>query len=198
MKTFDRQVADLQIGKEKALSFFMDAYAQPLHFFAFKIVKDREAISEIVSDAFVKLWERRENFHAVESIKSFLYLVVKNGCLDHLRQHRHISHQDDALLDDLQDENQDILTKIIYTEVIALVVQEIEKLPTQQAKIFQLSFMEGKNTQEICEELGTTANMVYFARSKALATLQQVFKHKKLVFNQLSILWLINLHNNTL
>ncbi|TYP98393.1 RNA polymerase sigma-70 factor (ECF subfamily) [Sphingobacterium allocomposti] len=188
METFDKQISDLKTGKETALRFFMDQYAQPLRFFAYKLIKDKPVATEIVSDAFVKLWERRLQFDSAEPLKSFLYVVVRNSCLDHLKHSRNKYSHDDQLLAELHSDDQDILTKMIYTELIALVVQEIEKLPRQQAHIFQLSVVEGKNTTEICDELGTTPSTVYFARSKAVATLKKVFSDKKISLYHFSAL----------
>ncbi|WP_437920436.1 sigma-70 family RNA polymerase sigma factor [Sphingobacterium sp. LRF_L2] len=194
MDTFDKQISDLHAGRETALCFFMDQYGQALHFFAYKIIKDSAASSDIVSEAFVKLWERRTQFQRSESLRSFLYLVVKNDCLDHLKHSRQKYKHEEAATMDIASSDQDILKKIIYTELIELIVKEVRKLPKQQAAIFQLSIIEGKDTQEICEELGTTSNTVYFARSKAIAALKKVFIQKKLSLHHLTILLFLDIH----
>lgn len=191
MDKFEKQISDLQRGKETALCFFMDQYASALQFFAFKLIKDKEASAEIVSDAFVKLWERRRNFDATDCVKSFLYLVTRNTCLDYLKHSRNKYMHDDALLSDLVSADGDILQKIIYTELIELIVLEVKKLPKQQAQVFELSVMEGRNTQEICEELQTSASTVYFARSKAVAALKKAFQKRNLSPHYLAVLlWL--------
>lgn len=188
MIDFDREVTNLQQGQESALCFFMDQYSHALHFHAYKFVKNKDVAREIVSDAFVKLWERRLNLDSGERIKSFLYLVTRNECLDYLKQSRNKYQHDEEFLVDLESNEENILTKIIYTELIELIVKEIEKLPKQQGQIFQLSVLEGKETEEICNELGTTANNVYFSRSKAISTLKKVFKHKNISYYHLSLL----------
>ena len=188
MIDFDREVTNLQQGQESALCFFMDQYSHALHFHAYKFVKNKDVAREIVSDAFVKLWERRLNLDSGERIKSFLYLVTRNECLDYLKQSRNKYQHDEEFLVGLESNEENILTKIIYTELIELIVKEIEKLPKQQGQIFQLSVLEGKETEEICNELGTTANNVYFSRSKAISTLKKVFKHKNISYYHLSLL----------
>ncbi|MFD2744148.1 MULTISPECIES: RNA polymerase sigma factor [Sphingobacterium] len=180
MNKFDKQISDLQSGMEPALCFFMDQYANALRFFAFKLIKDKEASAEIVSDSFVKLWNRRTSFQSTDQLKSFLYLVTKNACLDHLKQCRNKYAHDDTFLINVEASNTDILENMIYNELVELVVLEIKKLPKQQAQVFQLAILEGKNTQEICDELQTTANTVYFARSKAVAALKKAFEQKKI------------------
>jgi len=188
MIDLEKEVSKLQQGDESALCFFMDQYSHALHFHVFKIIKNKDIAREIVSDAFVKLWERRENFHSGESIKSFLYLVTRNESLDYLKSSRNRYQHDEELLVDLESNEENILTKIIYAELIELIVKEIEKLPKQQGQIFQLSVLEGKETEEICNELGTTASNVYFSRSKAISTLKKVFKHKNISYYHFTLL----------
>ena len=174
------QLYALQAGKESALLHFMDVYTEQLRFYAFKLIKDKALAEEITADAFIKLWHNRLKFKDVENIKSFLFLVTRNACLDQVKSLRHKSLHEEALLADLTNPDPDILTQIIYTELLAQIAIEIERLPKQQAEIFQLSFMEGKNNQEICDELGTTVKNVYFSRSKALATIKNSFKKKNI------------------
>ncbi|MCS4225299.1 RNA polymerase sigma factor [Sphingobacterium sp. BIGb0165] len=193
MKKLDQHVLDLQDGKEAALASLIDEFSEKLLFFAYKIVKDKNIAEEIISDSFIKLWERRGNFSSIECIKSFLFLVTKNACLDALKQSRSKFEHSESFLMDLKTDTQDVLTKIIYYELIDLIAKEIEKFPKKQAQIIQLSLIEGRSTEEICEELETTPSTVYFARSKAISTLKQVFKQKNISYYQvsflLSILW---------
>lgn len=187
MNTGDDQISDLHQGNEAVLRFFMDQYSRSLHFFAFKYTKDEQVAAEIISDAFVKLWECRKKILSTDHIKSFLFLVVRNSSLDHLKSKRNHYLNDEALMMELGTGDQDILTKIIYSELIELIMVEIDKLPKQQAAIFRLSVIDGKETKEICEELNTTPGTVYFARSKALSTLKEIFASKKISFYQITL-----------
>ncbi|MGN0002253.1 MAG: RNA polymerase sigma factor [Sphingobacterium composti] len=182
------QLTNLRLGSESALSYFMDLYSHNLHFFAYKLVRDKDSIPEIISESFVKLWQHRTQFFSVEELKSYLYVVVRNSCLDQGKKvrERYAHHQmEEALL--LPNTEPDILTKIIHTELITLLGEALEKLPKQQAEIFRLTILEGKTTAEVCEELQTTASTVYFARSKAVNTLRQVFAKKNISYYQLAL-----------
>lgn len=195
MITNNQQVLNLQEGNEAALSFFISSYSQKLLFFAFKIVKDKSIAEEIASDAFVKLWERRANFYTEDCVKSFLYLVTRNSCFDILKQSRHKFQHEESFLIDLQNQEQDTLTKLIYFELIEQIALEIEKLPKKQAQIVQLSLIEGMATEEICEELNTSASMVYFAKSKAISKLKQSFQQKNISYYQILIIWSIIIYS---
>ncbi len=169
----------LHAGDETGLRYFMSVHGEHLRFFAYKITKNKEVSEEIVSESFCKLWQGREKSKSVEAVKSFLYLVTRNACYDHIGSSYHKTVDlGEELLWDAIEERKDILTHIIYTELIGQIVAELEKLPKQQAEVFRLSYLEGMDTHEICETLGTTASSVYFARSKAISTLRVVFKEK--------------------
>lgn len=169
----------LQAGDESGLRYFMSQYGEQLRFFAYKITKNKEVSEEIVSEAFYKLWQGREKAVSVEAVKSFLYLIIRNACYDYVGSSYHKTVDlGEELLWDTVEKRTDILTHIIYTELIDQVVAELDKLPKQQAEVFRLSYLEGMDTQEICETLGTTTSSVYFARSKALSALRLIFKGK--------------------
>jgi len=56
-----------------------------LYYFAKRFVLDRQDAEDIVAESFIKLWRLRENFDNPQSIKAFLFITTRNGCLDFLR-----------------------------------------------------------------------------------------------------------------
>ena len=77
-----------------------------------------------------------------------------------------------------------------------LLLIEIDKLPRQQAEISKLSFLEGWNTEEICQALDTTPSNVYYARSKALLALKERFKSKNFEYLLLISMSIIHVFKN--
>lgn len=154
----------------------MSAYSAPLRFVAYKITRDKELSEEIVSESYYKLWLNRERMDSIDHVRSFLFLVTRRACFDHASapyRWQKISDGED-LLEQIMD-GTDIHAQIEYAELIEKVAEEINKLPKQQAEIFRMTFLEGANTEDVCKKLNTTVNNVYFARSKALTTLREVF-----------------------
>jgi len=169
----------LQLGNELGLRYFMREFAEQLVFFACGITKNKEVAEEIVSESFCKLWLGRTKAVSVQAVKSYLYLVTRNACLDYVDSayHKSVDLGEDQLWDKIES-RADILTQMIYTELIEQIMAELDRLPAYQAKVFRMAYLEGMDTQEICTVLGTTANNIYFARSKALSALKLVFKKK--------------------
>lgn len=169
----------LQVGDESGLRYFISQYGEQLRFFAYKITKNREVSEEVVSESFYKLWQGREKATSVEAIKSFLYLIIRNACYDYTGSSYHKTVDiGEELLWNTVEQRTDVLTHIIYIELIDQIVAELDKLPQQQAEVFRLSYLEGMDTQEICETLETTVSNVYYARSKSLSALRLIFKEK--------------------
>ena len=53
--------------------------------FSFHYVEDKEVCKDIVQDALLAYWERKEDFNDILKVKSFLYTVTRNKCLNYLK-----------------------------------------------------------------------------------------------------------------
>lgn len=164
----------LRNGKEDGLIGIYRLYNKPLLFFARKYVKDYQIAEEIVSDVFVKVWERRSNFHSLDNVRAFLYIATKNRCLNQLRV-TNIYETMDELTDyeELLFEDAEAFTKIVHTELIKAVFKEVERLPKKQREVFNKLFLEDKTIEETCKELNMAPQAVYTSKSRALAILRQ-------------------------
>lgn len=141
-----------------------------LYNFAKKYLKCKEDIEEIVSEAFVKLWNLKTDFYTEHHIYSFLFKTVKNACIDNLRKQKVKVKKDYtlqfALANDIsQDSDFDFTLNEIREEVIKQIYQEIEALPEQSKKIFKMAYLEGLSGQEIADRLNlshqTVRNQIY-------------------------------------
>lgn len=169
-------------NKEQALSAYFDRHARALLFFAQRIIVDMQVTEEFVQDAFVKLWVVRDRIQNEAHLKYFLYQTTRNACIDYLRSTRGNARSFSVELDEnINQPDTDLLARMIHAETLQLVYREVKKLSPAQQQVFRLTFIEGLTTEEICTTLGMTANAVFIARSKALSTLQRVFKGKDLL-----------------
>src|SRR5687767_5022335 len=75
-------IEDFKKGSTRALNYIYNLFYNPLCYFAGQLVSKEEA-EDIVTDTFVKLWLKHEDFHSLQGIKAFLYIAVRNSCLDH-------------------------------------------------------------------------------------------------------------------
>jgi len=80
-----------QLDESTLESLFKD-YFIGLCQFAVGYVKDHEVAKEIVQDAFVSLWEKRQTIDLSKPVKSYLSATVRNRCLNYLRDHKKFSN----------------------------------------------------------------------------------------------------------
>lgn len=168
-------------GSEIAFQHFMKRHLRALTFHAYRICRNQQVAEEIVADAFSKLWQRRSHFETESNIKSFLYISAKNAGLDYVRSAYNRNRSQLVELDEaLQLGEQDPLTRMIHSELVRALVEEIDKLPARQSQVFRMAYLEGYSTAEICDALGITANAVFLAKKKAMANIRMVFSEKEI------------------
>ena len=56
--------------------------------FSSRYTKNAASSEEIVSDSFIILWNNRQKFKDFSSLKSYLYITVRNASLDFLKKNR--------------------------------------------------------------------------------------------------------------
>jgi len=168
---------DFRLGHESGLRYFMGRFGHSLRFFAYSIIRDKEAAEEIVSDSFYKLWNGRDKVKSIGNMKAFLFISTRNACYDYAGTLKNRMHMGEDVLDTIICKDTDVLTQIIYTELVQLIAKAVNKLPEQQAAVFRMTYLEGLSTREVSEKLGTSTSNVYFAKSKAISTLRRKFEH---------------------
>lgn len=183
-------ISALQQGDQAAFMQVFQQHHQPLLYFAKKIVQNNEVAEECVSDCFIKLWQMRERFASADKIKAFLYISVKNACLNYIKSpHARQSFQAEPS-EELLSEQPTFFARIIQAELMDAIHREIALLPDKQRAVFRMSFLEGASTEQICQALDMTPAAVFTNRSRATETLKKVFKDKNLPLYLLFLQWI--------
>jgi RNA polymerase sigma factor (sigma-70 family) len=101
-----QEVRELQhrIGEqhdELAFGQLYTAYLPYLISFAKSIIRNKELAEEIVSDVFVRIWQRREKVPQIENFRLYLYISTRNTALNYLARHyrTHCRYYDEAAVD---------------------------------------------------------------------------------------------------
>ena len=168
---------DLNQGKEKALKEVYRLFFHALCAFGSLFVKDDAAVADIVQEVFIKVWARREDFEAIYSLRSFMYLSVRNACLNYNRdrvKERKISFND-AESEKFAEEREDVF--MIEEDVHRQIRNEVERLPEAMRKVFNLTLLD-MSIPEIAEALDISENTVRNQRARAREILRARLKDK--------------------
>lgn len=178
-KQFD--LPGLVRGEKKAFeSIYVDFYDMLFHL-ANGYTGNREVARELVQDAFLKLWEYREELNISTNVKNFLYTITKNNCLNYLKQQEVIARNNrDYLVPELK-YKQEALSGFPdeysgVEELMDLVTAAIEKLPEEVKITFKMNRFEGLTYRQISEHLVVSPKTVEVRISKALKLLRSELK----------------------
>ncbi|MDF2850806.1 MAG: sigma-70 family polymerase sigma factor [Sphingobacterium multivorum] len=139
-----------------------------------RLVGSNETGEDIVQDVFVKLLSSDIALPDGEQpAKSYLYTMVKNASLSHLRKIKviHNYRQSNPLIE-ISDE--DILEDIIYAEAINQLYASIRNLPEASRNIFNMAYLEEKSNSEVAESCGISINTVKTQKRRAMASLKKM------------------------
>ncbi|WP_292270741.1 RNA polymerase sigma-70 factor [Butyricimonas sp.] len=163
-------ISKLHAGDETVFKKIFKQCYLPVRSFTWRFVKDNDIAEDIVQDAFLQVWEKRTSFNVLAEIKSFLYVSVRNACLDHLK-HERVKQKnaiDIAIFMSHEMEQEAILEE----DVDSLIHNAIKTLPPQAQKIVIMT-MDGNSNMEIAEKLNITVNTVKSTKLKAYRILRK-------------------------
>jgi len=170
-----------QSDKKAFDNLFRALYSQ-LVTFAATYTKDQSSAGDIVQDSFVALWQRRSKIDPNQSLKAYMYKIVRNRSLNYLRDgSSEIPHSEIVVEEKLETEEQINTSK--NTEELAQKFGEwIEQLPERQQEAFELSRFEGLSHTEIASVMDVspkTVNNHIVAALKQLRVLYDEYSANK-------------------
>jgi len=177
-------VEDIYIWKEikqnskKALRRLHDKYFHQMYLYASKSTNGNKGLSEeLVSDCFIKLWEDRKKIEIHDSVKHYLFLMLRNHIIDHHRKKRPLTEPldqdfmapgDEKFFDDQKQ--------------YARLYLALKKLPDQCRKVLELAIFESLTYQEIAEKLHISKNTVKTQMGRAYKYLREMLDPKDFNF----------------
>ena len=164
----------------RAFAYIFRQHRKPLVYFAEKILGIREEAEDIVADSFMKLWTKHADFDSLPTIKSFLYVITRNACLDFLKYSKRVSASQKEFSYWSDQKEEEILHIMFHAELLSELNGEIELLPPKCRHIFQLAFFEDLNTNEIAARLRLSKQTVRNQKIKALQIIRTAFLKKNL------------------
>lgn len=200
-----KQTSDNESGKlsydnlkfdDKAFELFFKKYFMQLCAYCqYKFGFDLDLSKEVVHTGFIKLWETRQNISLGLSVKSYLYKIVTNNCLDILKHEKVKLKYEKLIIENtsLNAYSRDFQNADIK-EMAAAIDKAVAELPKQMRRIFELSRYEGLKYNDIANQLNISVKTVETQMSRALARLRQKLSHYLISFFILTIC-IINLYH---
>ncbi len=166
-----------QLAKSKvALKELFDQYYFPLCSYAYRYVSNQNLVDDIVQEAFIQIWQHPGEFENRAAIKAFLYLCVRNSCLNHLKHKKIEVKNQKAIVDIFSFDSEDEELQIYENELHARLHEAILKLPQQSRFVIQYS-LDGLDNTSIADKMGITLNSVKTLKKRAYHILREELGH---------------------
>lgn len=81
----DLSIQYLRHGFPEAFKLFFFEYYPELFSFSLMLLQQRGRARKTTIEAFFLLWSRRKEFDSAKTIKAFLYLAIRNKCMEQLK-----------------------------------------------------------------------------------------------------------------
>lgn len=164
----------LNAGDESAFDTVYKQYYRGLCAFASQYVAETE-IEEIVQETMMWLWENRTSLIPELSLKSLLFMMVKNKCLNNITHNQIKQRVHEKLFAKFENQFEDP-DFYIENELIALAAKAIRELPEDYRKAFEMNRFDNLTYNEIAERTGVSPKTVAYRISQALKILRVELK----------------------
>ncbi|MRG45559.1 RNA polymerase sigma-70 factor [Chitinophaga sp. SYP-B3965] len=171
IKELQQQIA--RYGNEQAFSGLFRLLYDRLLRFCMQYVYSREAAEEIVSDVFVKIWNRRKELMSISNLEVYLFVAVKNHALNYLQQYSSLRITPiDTGLSQLSGPA-DPEKEMEWKEMRLKLDHEVNKLPDQCRKVFKLIKEEGFKYKDVAVILNISSRTVETQLFRAVRRLNE-------------------------
>lgn len=138
---------------------------------ALRFIGSPDIAQDITQDVIIKFWKNRQVHENIESIDNFLYTMIKNESLNYLRGSEREKKRYDKLEFEAY-EHPTVLNQLIEEDINQILIDAINKLPKQSARIMRL-VLSGYENQEIAQVVGVSVNTIKTLKYTAMKKLKE-------------------------
>lgn len=166
-------INNIKKGNSDSYRELFVTYYSPLCEYASKFVSDIDA-EELVQDLMLYIWEEREQLTIEKSVKSYLFLSVRNRSFNFIRDNKFKKNVDlDLHEHELVDFPEFYTADDLEHKIQALV----EELPEKYKETFELSRLRELTNKQIADSLDVSVKTIEYRITNSLKILRNKIKY---------------------
>lgn len=173
-------ISDFTRGGDNAFKAIHEHYYSELVFLAVQFIKFKPVAEEIVQDSFLKVFKKHKDFEAIGNIKAFLFVTVKNRCLDYIKTERRREERNKQFVDYFESANHFEISRI-EGEMLREIFNAFKELPVKYKAIMEMLYIEGLQPKSISTKLSISTATVYNHKKYAVNLLKARILEKTIV-----------------
>lgn len=159
-------VQQIKTGQDRFSKVYKIYFPKLVRFSQAYVLSEYEA-ENIVQNTFLYLWENQDILSSLNNLNAFLFTLVKNRCVDHLR--KQLREGTTHSLSEIQEKELELKlyslqkfdeNKLSQEEIDHIITTAIDSLPLRCKEIFILSRLDGLSHKEIAEKLNISTNTI--------------------------------------
>ena len=190
----DPQLVDLaKAGDMQAFEELVSRHRDRVYVRAYSIMRNEALAVDLSQNAWVKAWQRLEQFHGEASFPTWLNRIVTNLCLDELRRQKRARTDSIEAMEEstgpvenrMEIETLDPIESLSREELRERIDAALAKLSDKHRTVIVLYEFEQLEYREIAEKMGTSIGTVmsrlFYARKRMASLLKETLKRDGLI-----------------
>ena len=180
-------------GDTQSFEELVSRYRDRVYARAFSIMRNEDLAIDLSQNAWIKAWQRLEQFHGDASFVTWLNRIITNLCLDELRRQKRLKTDS---IEEIQEntgpvENRmeiqgfDPIAKLNQQELRERIDDAMDKLSVNHRTVLLLYEYEQLEYKQIADQMDTTIGTVmsrlFYARKKMASLLGEALKKDGLI-----------------
>jgi len=157
----------------KCFTVLYEKYKDKIYQYSLNLTNDSEVSKDIVQDIFMRLWQRKDEYHLINNVEAYLMQMTRNeGLSRKKRLFYKMEYVNFCLSNDETINNHD---PVIFKEITTIFIEALNTLPPGEKKVY-IARMHGFGRLDIARR--TKVSKFTIARQLTLAS-KKVRKHVK-------------------
>ena len=164
-----------QTGDSEAFAQIYDYFSERIYKFIFFRIGHKEVAEDVLSDTFVKGWQKINQINTPQALSAWLYQIAKNNIIDYYR-----IRKDTVNLSDVEDFLEDEVNPVDLTNVNMeqkKILDVMHELPMDQQQVIIYKFFEDLANEEIAYVMGKTEGAIRVLQHRAIAKLKELLNN---------------------
>ena len=180
-------------GDTQSFEELVSRYRDRVYARAFSIMRNEDLAIDLSQNAWIKAWQRLEQFHGDASFVTWLNRIITNLCLDELRRQKRLKtdsieeiQEDIGPVENLMEiQGFDPIAKLNQQELRERIDDAMDKLSVNHRTVLLLYEYEQLEYKQIADQMDTTIGTVmsrlFYARKKMASLLGEALKKDGLI-----------------
>ena len=167
----------IKSGDQEAYRTFFEAHYPALFRFLRHRGLQKESAEDIIQNAFLYIWEKRQHIEPGKSLRAYLFRIGYTRMLNHFRDRKEPADMPPEELE--QQGNDGPMAQLLADDLNRTIQAALAKMAEKRRVVFELCFMQQLTYREAAEALGVARKTVENHMALALKEIRRATEHHR-------------------